>query len=148
MDRTRCGRRIVDGHAPHWRAETPRGNVTGPDEAMAGRAAADWHTATTSKLYRKRDMLITQQAPDGICKPCWQNLGCYGLKTWTSDPLEVLRTDLAAADRASRTMLAKELVALADLWGRSPSRVPRTPRIRGSTHRTREDEHVRKKMSM
>ena len=73
MDRTRC-------------AETPRGNVTGPDEAMAGRAAADWHTATMSKLYRKRDMLITQQAPDGICKPCWQNLGCYGLKTWTSGP--------------------------------------------------------------
>jgi hypothetical protein len=32
------------------------------------------------------------------------------------DPLEVLRIDLAVTDREGRVMLAKELVALADLW--------------------------------
>ena len=38
-----------------------------------------------------------------------------GLKTWRTDPLEVLRIDLAVTDDQGRIALAKELVALADL---------------------------------
>lgn len=53
--------------------------------------------------------------PEGICAPCWQNLGVRGLKTWRTDPLEVLRIDLAVTDDQGRIALAKELVALADL---------------------------------
>ena len=115
MDRTRCGRRVADGDAPHWRAETPSSSVTEPDEAMAARAAADWRAAAASKLYGRQDIVVVQDAPDGICKPCRQNLGCYGLKTWRTDPLEVLRIDLAVADRQGRIALGKELIALANL---------------------------------
>lgn len=115
-DRTRCGRRIADPKAAHWRTETSRGNVTDPDEAMTARAAAEWHFATTSTLHSRSSMLVTWHAPPGICKPCWQNLGCYGPNTWASDPLEVLRIDLAATGKDGQTMLAKEMVALADLW--------------------------------
>ena len=53
--------------------------------------------------------------PEGICAPCWQNPGVRGLKTWRTDPLEVLRIDLAVTDDQGRIALAKELVALADL---------------------------------
>ncbi len=114
-DRTRCGRRITDGPSSHCRTEAPRGNVAEPDEAMTARAAAEWHFATTSPLHSRSSMLVTWQAPPGICKPCWQDLGCYGLKTWASDPLQALRTDLAATGQQGRAMLARELVALADL---------------------------------
>ena len=114
-DRPRCGRRIVGGKAAHSRTEASRASVTGPDEAMTARAAAEWRFATTSMLHSRSSMLVTWQAPPGICKPCWRSLGCHGRSTWSSDPIEVLRADLAA-DQQSRATLARELVALADLW--------------------------------
>jgi hypothetical protein len=89
--------------------------VTEPDEAMTARAAAEWRLATTSMLHSRSSMLVTWQAPPGICKPCWQDLGCHGRNTWASDPIDVLRADLAVGQQ-SRAMLARELVALADLW--------------------------------
>jgi hypothetical protein len=115
-DRTRCGRRIVGGKAAHSRTEASRASVTEPDEAMIARAAAEWRFATTSTLHSRSSMLVTWQAPPGICKPCWRSLGCHGRSTWSSDPIEVLRTDLADSGTDGRIVLAKEMVALADLW--------------------------------
>lgn len=115
-DRTRCGRRITGGTVTHPRTEASRASVTGPDEAMTARAAAEWRFATTSTLHSRSSMLVTWQAPPGICKPCWRSLGCHGRNTWSSDPIEVLRTDLAGTGADGPIVLAREMIALAGLW--------------------------------
>jgi hypothetical protein len=58
--------------------------------------------------------------PDGLCVPCWKNLGGYGYQDWRADPLEVFRVDLAIKDGHGRQALAKELIALADLVAAHP----------------------------
>ena len=118
-DRTRCGRRVASEEASHWRAETARSSVTEPDEAMAAKAAEDWRNASR-KAATGHTEVVRVTPPDGICAPCWQNLGAYGLKTWRSSPLEVLRIDLAVTDDQGRVALAKELIALADLVAAHP----------------------------
>lgn len=115
-DRTRCCCCIVGGKAAHPRTEASRASVTEPDEAMTARAAAEWRFATTSTLHSRSSMLVTWQAPPGICKPCWRSLGCHGRGTWASDPIEVLRTDLAGSGTDCPIVLAREMIALAGLW--------------------------------
>ena len=95
-----------------------RDAVTVADGEMAARAAADWRARF--QQY-SRPQVPCVRAPEGICVPCWQNLGAYGLKTWRSHPLEVLRIDLAVTDEQGRVTLAKELIALADLVAAHPA---------------------------
>jgi len=86
---------------------------------MAARAAQDWRDASW-KAATGRLQVVRVTPPDGMCAPCWQNLGVYGLKTWRAAPLAVLRTDLAVTDEQGRVALAKELIALADLAAAHP----------------------------
>ena len=121
-DRTRCGRRVADEGASHWRAETAHSSsVTEPDEAMAARAAADWRNASW-KAATGRMEVVRATAPDGSVRPAGKTWGAYGLKTWRSGPLEVLRADLAVTDDLGRVALARELIALADLVAAHPAK--------------------------
>jgi hypothetical protein len=119
-DRRRCGRCVVDEPPRNRAGYARRDAVTEADETMAAKAKADWRASFAKTTHTRPQIICVRDAAREVCLPCWQNLGAYGLKTWRTDPLEVLRIDLAVTDDAGRRMLAKELIAIADLVAAYP----------------------------